>query len=514
MRLVIVEDEIRIRDGLKKLIPKINSEYEIVGEAINGEEGIEVIKKTLPDLIITDVCMPELNGLEMITRLIGENYKFKTIILSAYSEFPYAKKAIGLGVSEYLLKPIKVVELRRCLQNIEASVSLENNLESEAKLFGSLKDIFYQLLFRSFPLNSEVGKLLEKRFNINLESEFAEVIFYLGNNYNKIKDKIVNRTNKILKEKYTDQYCLIKLESEQSLLLIIFSEEINNSFEKWFEYTAMPYISGEYISKICFGLQKTNRLSQLKKGYEQIKDNLDWNIVLDDEELISDTKIDQIKTKSLSYPIEVENQMKTALCALEFDKTGNIIQEFLRYLQEEDLYSPKDIKQNCCRFLWSMLNIANELGVIKSNNFKNQEYLARIKTAVLKRELIDSLLQVKKRFSEDKYSDQSKTSIIIVKAKSMIHEFYKKGITLKEIAEKLDITPEYLGMLFHKETGTNFSSYLNNYRIDKARALLIGTDLKLYEIAELVGYNDAKYFSRVFKKTTCQSPAEYRSINK
>lgn len=127
IRIVIVEDEIRIRDGLKKLIPKIDSDYRIVGEAVDGKEGFRVVKKTNPDLIITDVCMPELNGLEMINNLIKANFKFKTIILSAYSEFPYAQKAISLGVSEYLLKPINVADLRKCLQNIKAELTLEKN---------------------------------------------------------------------------------------------------------------------------------------------------------------------------------------------------------------------------------------------------------------------------------------------------------------------------------------------------------------------------------------------------
>lgn len=260
-------------------------------------------------------------------------------------------------------------------------------------------------------------------------------------------------------------------------------------------------------------MQWINNFNELSKGYESLKNILDWNIVLEDRKLISEVKINKINSKSLSYPIEIENQMKTSLCALEFAETENIMQNFLDYILENH-YSPKDIKQSCCRFVWSILNITTELGIIKNNNFNNQEYLVQIKTAILKQELVESMLQIKAAFSEDEYIGKNNTSIIIIKAESMIREFYKTGITLKEIAEKLDITPEYLGMLFHKETGINFNSYLNNYRIDKARALLIGTDLKLYEIAELVGYNDSKYFSRVFRKNTGQLPAEYRNINK
>ena len=95
-----------------------------------------------------------------------------------------------------------------------------------------------------------------------------------------------------------------------------------------------------------------------------------------------------------------------------------------------------------------------------------------------------------------------------------IHEFYARGITLDEIAEKLNVTPEYLGSQFHKEVGVTFSTYMKEYRIQKAKKLLIGTNLKLYEVAEQVGYATPKYFSKIFKEVTGQFPAEYRKLNK
>ncbi len=513
MRLVIVEDEIRIRDGLKKLIPKINTEYEIVGEARNGKEGIELIKKTKPDLIITDVCMPELDGLEMITRLTGEGLNFMTIILSAYSEFSYAKKAIGLGVNEYLLKPINIEELRKCLINIKNSLEEKDKLTSKP-LFASLNDILYRFLFRGLPLNDDVINLLERKYSLTRYCEFIEAIIYLGDSYDKEIEKVILATRYIFEEKFPGQHCLIKLEQDKSILLIIFSEEISPSLEKHFQYSVMPYITGEAKKRVCFGLIRVGKLEELKKGYDLIKDSLDWNIVLGSDVLISYPMVNEIQTKPLSYPIEIENQLKVALCSLNFIKLDSIVNEFIQYFRKGNIYSPKDIKKAYSRFLWSMLNIANELGLINSSNFENQEYLARIKTAIMKNELLEPFIQIKEWFKQEKYSEQDITNIIVVKAKSLIHEFYKQGITLKEIAEKLDITPEYLGMQFHKETGSHFSAYLNNYRINKARGMLIGTELKLYEIAALVGYNDAKYFSKVFKKTTGQSPAEYRNLFK
>ena len=96
----------------------------------------------------------------------------------------------------------------------------------------------------------------------------------------------------------------------------------------------------------------------------------------------------------------------------------------------------------------------------------------------------------------------------------MIHEFYQSGITLDEIADKLNVTPEYLSMQFHKEMGETYSSYLKNYRVGKAKELLLGTQMKQYEVAAEVGYTDSKYFGRVFRECTGYTPAEYRKANK
>ena len=105
MRIVIVEDEIRIREGISKLLGKIDPSYEIVGEAENGRAGLELVKAARPDLVITDIKMPEMDGLQMLEELHKDGLLIKAIVLSAYSEFAYAQQAIHLGVSEYILKP-------------------------------------------------------------------------------------------------------------------------------------------------------------------------------------------------------------------------------------------------------------------------------------------------------------------------------------------------------------------------------------------------------------------------
>ena len=118
------------------------------------------------------------------------------------------------------------------------------------------------------------------------------------------------------------------------------------------------------------------------------------------------------------------------------------------------------------------------------------------------------------RLLPENEGEENQTRLVIRRTKSLIHEFFARGITLEEIADKLNVTPEYLGSQFHKEVGMTFSAYMKEYRIQKAKKLLIGTNLKLYEIARQIGYGDPKHFSKVFREITGQLPAEYRKMNK
>jgi two-component system response regulator YesN len=131
-----------------------------------------------------------------------------------------------------------------------------------------------------------------------------------------------------------------------------------------------------------------------------------------------------------------------------------------------------------------------------------------------KEELKDTMEEVYLCIKEDQHGESTELSLNVKRAENMILEYYKTGITLEEIAGKLNLTPEYLGNQFHLEKGVKFSTYIKDFRIMKAKELLIGSKLKVCEVAERVGYSDAKYFSKVFRDNTGQLPAEYRKTNK
>ena len=178
MRIVVVEDEIRIREGISRLLKKLNEEYEIVGAAENGQEGLALIRELKPDVVITDIRMPVMDGLEMLDRLYQENAGTKAIVLSAYSEFEYARKAMQSGVTEYLLKPISFGEFSRALTNIRHQLEKEQDEHLEG--VGTLEQAIGGLIWGGMKPDPQLKKYMEKKFGLAETAPLIQICVYLG----------------------------------------------------------------------------------------------------------------------------------------------------------------------------------------------------------------------------------------------------------------------------------------------------------------------------------------------
>ena len=191
MRIVVVEDEMCIREGLVKLLERIDRAYLVVGQADNGKSGLELIKESKPDLVITDVQMPIMDGLEMLRCLQEKQPLPKVIILSAYSEFSYAQQAIKLGVSEYLIKPIIINELTQSLRSIEQQLAEESNKKGEAPELRSLEEVFSGIQSGRLPFTEKIRNYVYQKFSVDLNGDFVLILAYLGGHYEEERKRMV-----------------------------------------------------------------------------------------------------------------------------------------------------------------------------------------------------------------------------------------------------------------------------------------------------------------------------------
>ena len=161
MKIIIVEDEKSIRNGLTKMLPKLSPDYEVMGAAKDGLEGYHRILDENPDLVIMDIQMPEMDGLTMLEKLREKGFQGKAVVLTAYSDFSYAKRAIELGIENYLLKPIKIDELKKTLEAVNLSLRQEAGTRKMQEKLLSLEQIFRSALLAELTVDEELESYAE-----------------------------------------------------------------------------------------------------------------------------------------------------------------------------------------------------------------------------------------------------------------------------------------------------------------------------------------------------------------
>ena len=507
MRVLIVEDEIRISEGIEKLLHKIDSGYEIVGIAADGLEGLNLCRQLHPDLVITDVQMPEMDGLRMLEAVYGEGISTKAIVISAYSEFEYARGAMKLGVTEYLLKPVNLSEFTNALENIKRQI-IEDNRKKPDKV-GTLDQIMREIVGGRLAVDDDTKRYLLKNHHVSSEQQFILIVAYLGDQYSEGAGSGKSSLSRSLSLYEGISYCSLEIEYLRSVVSIVYNCKDPSDFERWVQYQLL----NSFTDHTAIGYTVAESLTHIRSSLDRLFPYMDWNLSFEDSVLISYPKITQVQTSMCVYPQDLEVKIKSAICASDHKKERELLARFSEYFRDGTVYDPHEIKESYVRFIWAVIETAKGIGNRGAAGISQQKLLERIMNARIREELSDVCDMIADTLDRNEDGADS-DNLTIRRAKSMISEFYHTGITLDEIASRLDITPEYLGTLFHRETGVTFSTYIKNFRIQKAKELLIGTSLKLYEIADRVGYSDPKYFSKVFRDTTGQLPADYRKAFK
>lgn len=510
MRVVVVEDEIRIREGIEGLLEMMGADYEFAGSAENGILGLQLIQRVEPDIVITDIRMPKMSGLEMLQEMQKKGILAKVIVLSAYSEFEYARQAMRLGVTEYLLKPISVDEFSQAMEHMKTQIEKEKSIEPLS--FGALEQTLGAILYGQLKVDKALEEYLKAQYAIQARQSVAEVCIYLGNEYEARADKVQREWEAFLGLERDIEFCMVKADYERALLSVIYRFHDSGELARRIQRRLLQ--EPDRLAAGSVGFVEAEEISLLKERFDTLYQYMDWNLTLGRDVMINYPQICYVQTEVCVYPIELENRLKAELCLGELEQARKTAREFYRYFSHGKRYTPKDIKECYIRFLWAVINITKEINLLDYENLNQQELLDKVMGAKVSQELQETVTYLLEQICPVGEQEDNTAHLTVRRMKSMIHEFYQSGITLDEIAQKLNVTPEYLSMQFHKEVGETYSSYLKNYRISKAKELLVGTQMKQYEIARQVGYADSKYFGKVFRECTGYSPAAYRKTQK
>ncbi len=441
------------------------------------------------DLVITDIMMPKMTGLELIENLINSNYQTNFIVLSAFQEFEYAKKAISMGAQNYILKPIDTEELEKSIISIKSKLKEKENRNKDKEVVNN--SVLLKLITDKDYENIDYIK--EKlKYNV----EYRVGIIELKN-----KDKDIHKVLKVIPDMKKYLYCI---ENKSKAVFIIDGKSNDEYIEELTNIKNQIIDLIDDIVYISLG-QIVKDLKDINISYECAKDISEYKIIYPDISWIKEYK--EKNNKNIDIDIDFED-LKYLLINKDFDNASLFIESKFNQLKEDDL-NPKKIKAKALEVFLNVYNYINESKLMKNLSIYLENVIKKNTIDEIQFELISMI-----KFMHTKLDNtQESISPVIIKLLNHIEKNYQKDLNLKEISDSLNINSIYLGQLFQKEIGILFSDYINNFRINKAKDLLVNTSLKVSEIGELVGYSNKNYFYRKFKSIVGITPSEWRKLN-
>lgn len=513
MRIIVIEDNELYKNELLQCLEQEESDIEIVGSASNGAEGLALTEKLIrdnltPDVIFTDVRMPEVDGFEMIEALQRRGISCKIVVTSSCPEFLYAKRAMELGAVDFLVKPLKVYEVRNVLGR------LRRELESEKKWkhILNLEYIFLNAMAGKIKDDQQIGDLIKEGYGIAPEEQIGVLGIGMSSNYEKYKEQVLQMLKELEIFNQQQDFCAYTIEmyGRQSFVVLFYHMGNEHETYQYLEQTIVPMICNTVRGRVICTWAVSNGFGNMYEAVRELDHAAEWNLILKKGTLICKEKIQKIALYPYKYPVNLEKEAKEALLNKDAKRLKKIFFRYWDYCRELPC-TPQEAKEGCIRIALVLIQMAAETGAVQAQK-KGQTFLQRISRAngwTDVEEKVDTFFE----YLTSKDEAENDMSLLIQKALENIREYYDQGITLEEIAEKLHVTEEYLSTQFRKETGRTFTETIRGYRIERIKELLTATNWKLTKIAELAGYTDPKYMSRVFKEETGMLPLEYRKKN-
>lgn len=491
--VLIVDDEKIEREGLKYLLSREEGERNVF-EASNGKQALQIIRSEDIQLVLTDIKMPHMDGLELSRRAKEENPALQIIIFSGYSDFTFAQEAIRYGVTEYILKPVNPEDFHKVIQKAEKVIEQRKKKESrEIKGKNFLQNYLYsgklEILEKAkdminlekwngwhcgILLESDVAffDTAEETLEEEIQKELRRVCFYLNLNARQslllFQDVycdyqlVANHLYNFMKRKYRDSFYLAvsrKFEGCECLPEIL--EQLEQQMEEKFYHPEKHVFSNED--------------DVLKLSVGEVQDSQIMQMISED---ITRKDTDQLRKHFACLKEKYHDNTQYSAMYIKF-VFSNVIQE----LFQENQFSGERRLEHEIERLYNCRNIMEIVEVTEDNIKEYEAFL-------------------------DRSMSSSRNEVAAVK--NYIYQHYEEDLNLEMLAEKVYLSSGYLSFIFKKETGMNLNRYIRVFRMEKAKELLCSTNMKVAQVSERVGFANVSYFCRSFREYYGSSPESYR----
>lgn len=535
-KLLIVEDEPSFREGILAMIDWESEGIRIIGTASNGRKALEMMEEDEePDILLTDIRMPLMNGLELIEETQKRGIDLVPVLLTGYSEFHYAQKALKLGVFDYILKPCNPKQVREVILKVKEELIRRRSRESqvdrlERKWMANARTITEDKLLkwmRGAPRNEEERRSEAKEYGIRLtEGTLLAIVFrfdskelnaldYGERDLGLIRYAAANIMEESIGELFSGRHELLTLEDQFVLFANLSEGTVAADIPKRLEKLQANLASFLKVS-VSIGVGSVADLSHLHRSYIDAIEALSRRFfhggsgLFVASESTGEKSDAEASSKFRSDLAELEKQIREHIADSNYAEFVSGVEGWLESFRQQGL-SIARIHLHAYSLIDGLMK---ELGsssdeISKEAAQQFESYAGQIQKLETFEELSTMMTIVIQKFVAIKNAKKPvhKTIQFVI---DLINEKYATNLALKSIAEEVFMSPSHLSTLFRQEMGINFLDYLHQYRIEKAKQLLKKTNEKVYAVARQVGYYDEAHFVRFFKKWTGMLPSQYK----
>ncbi|MDF2988450.1 MAG: DNA-binding response regulator [Eubacterium sp.] len=540
LNMLIADDEQIIVDGIKESIDWESFDINVAGTARNGVEALDLALKLHTDIIVTDIKMPGLNGLELVKEIRKLKPYVKIILMSAYEQFDFAQEAIELGVCSYITKPLKK---QKIIEEVEKVRDLILQERSEKEKNNQYEELYLSNLpiLREHYLNSLIlGKTritgdYKKQFNsydIDIGENDVGVFVCAIDNIEETSEEFFEKSVQIIHLRITEMIRELISDKYRKTIFQSYSNEVVTIFNASDDYTGTikdialiaETIKNTLNSKIKISVSAGvgriyPSLKEVAQSYQEAVKALNYRLVYGNNAVLYIDSV-EIKNSKQEYMISDLNDILTTVQNILWtgkeEEVYKLISERITGLFRGKSIPYYYVQQVYCHLLSTLLRTTYEMNILPEQLygapvhlygelFKKQTLLE------LQSWYCDLASRVCSIINDRK---TARSGYVISMAVDYIKTHCNKDISLGEVAEYVNLNPSYLSRIFKEETGTQFVEYIRKVKMELAKELLKNTNKKIYGICEELGYQNVQYFSTIFKNTTGMTPLEFKKTGK
>ncbi len=526
-RVLLADDEEEIRRGISMKIDWARLGFVLVGEAENGAEALELAEQLQPDVVLTDIKMPFMDGLELCRRLKQSLPAARLVVFSGFDDFEYARKAIGMNVSEYILKPINAPELAGVLEKLKGQLDEQRmarrDMETLRRRYEEslpiLRELFYTRLLDG-QIRPEQIQDRAARYELEIpEGIWIAALVHVDipdDNEAAQRDELLLLSVRAFFEKYFQlEGCwarsvlyndavalLIQMPGQEQIYPLL--EELERLSALSVSYLGAPLTIG--IGLPCQGP------GELHGSVEGARSALDYRVLMEGGRVIYIGDLEPDRSVRLSFEEEDERSLAAAVKLGTEDQVRQVVGELMGRVREAGLSLPQ-----CHLFLMEI--VTSLIKLARSGGVEMEEVFGPAFTGfvsitdfssldVLGRWVESRCLKLRETLGRQRTDSAWK---IVERAKEFIANNYADSqLSVESMCGHLHLSPTYFSTLFKKETGMSFTAYVTQLRMEQAARMLGESDEKTYLIAEKTGYTDPNYFSYVFRRHFGVTPSKFR----